>query len=429
MKKIAAVFAVIVFLFSLARAENTVPASFVHPGLFHTAAQLDFARRQIAAKAEPWSSTGVALQKFTDLSWTPHAKEDWDVYGTYSSNYLGADPVKAYAFAMQWAMSGDQRYADKAIEILNAWSSTLKTISNSRTDQQPQEAKVSCGWNGSHFANAAEILASYRPNGVGSGWSKEDQQRCRKMLLIFYDVIKDFEPGYNGNYDAAMMDTMACIAVFNNDQAMFYRAIDHFWGKYPYEETANHVDHGNLKVYFLADTGQCQETGRDQVHVQEALGNYAGLCAVAWNQGIDLYSAYDNLLLKGFEYTAKYNLGNDVPFQALHKVGWADAPDTGDPNKSDPIKHSRGLFLPVYVTAYQHYAVLKGMPMPFTAQVITPKSLRVQTLKGPNRPYLPEGMCENSGINWGTLNLTSDDVKAIATKPDDPASKNTTPKP
>jgi hypothetical protein len=80
----------------------------MHPGLFHTAAQLDFARQQIAAKAEPWLGTGATLEKFADLSWKPHAKEDWDVYGTYNSNYMAADPVMAYALALHWAISGDQ---------------------------------------------------------------------------------------------------------------------------------------------------------------------------------------------------------------------------------------------------------------------------------------------------------------------------------
>ena len=406
-KTLVTVVGVVFSLISMVHGESKMPEKFVHPGLFHNAVQLDFARKQIAAKAEPWYSTSEALKKYADLNWTSHAQENWDVYGTYHSNYMRCDPVMAYALALQWAVSGDKRYADKAIEILNSWSSTLKVISNSHTDKQPQEAKVSCGWNGSHFANAAEILAHYKPNGISSGWAKEDIERCKKMLQIFYEVIKDFEPGYNGNYDAAMMDTMICIAVFNEDKAMFSRAIDHFWGRYQFGGP-NKVDHGNLKVYFLAGTGQCQETSRDQGHTQQALGNYISMCAVAWNQGIDLYSAYDNLLLKGFEYTAKYNLGYDVPFEALHKVGWMDTPDAGDPNKDDPVKCSRGLFSPVYEAAYQHYAIRKGLPMPYTYQVITGKAMRVQSQKAPKRPYRPEGMTENCGMNWGTLNVTAD---------------------
>lgn len=41
----------------------------------------------------------------------------------------------------------------------------------------------------------------------------------------------------------------------------------------------------------------------------------ANTCETAWIQGVDLYSAADNRLLQGFEYTAKYNLGFDVPYE------------------------------------------------------------------------------------------------------------------
>ena len=46
---------------------------------------------------------------------------------------------------------------------------------------------------------------------------------------------------------------------------------------------------------------------------------------IAWSQGVNLYSLADNRLLKGFEYTAKYNLGHDVPFvRYKHKTGKYD---------------------------------------------------------------------------------------------------------
>jgi hypothetical protein len=32
-------------------------------------------------------------------------------------------------------------------------------------------------------------------------------------------------------------------------------------------------------------------------------------------QSHDLYAAHGNRLLKGLEYTARYNLGHDVPFE------------------------------------------------------------------------------------------------------------------
>ena len=38
---------------------------------------------------------------------------------------MGNSANAAYEHALQWAVTGDRAYADKAIEILNAWSSVL----------------------------------------------------------------------------------------------------------------------------------------------------------------------------------------------------------------------------------------------------------------------------------------------------------------
>ena len=71
---------------------------------------------------------------------------------------------------------------------------------------------------------------------------------------------------------------------------------------------------GAIGMYFKP-SGQCQESGRDQSHTQMGLEFLANTCETGWIQGIDLYGALDNRLLKGFEYTAKYNLGNEVPYE------------------------------------------------------------------------------------------------------------------
>ena len=58
--------------------------------------------------------------------------------------------------------------------------------------------------------------------------------------------------------------------------------------------------------YIINEAGQCQESGRDQ-GLQCLTCCLAEACG-AYNQGLDLYSA-KLPIVKGFEYTAKYNLG------------------------------------------------------------------------------------------------------------------------
>ena len=72
-------------------------------------------------------------------------------------------------------------------------------------------------------------------------------------------------------------------------------------------------DNGTLPNY-VAETGQIQESGRDQAHCMLGIGCLAEIAEVAWNQGDDLYGALDNRIMKGCEYLSKSNLGYDVPF-------------------------------------------------------------------------------------------------------------------
>lgn len=61
--------------------------------------------------------------------------------------------------------------------------------------------------------------------------------------------------------------------------------------------------------------GQNCESGRDQAHTQLSLGAQAELCQVAFNQGDGEYwNLLDDRLMVGYEYTAKYNLGNNVTY-------------------------------------------------------------------------------------------------------------------
>ena len=69
--------------------------------------------------------------------------------------------------------------------------------------------------------------------------------------------------------------------------------------------------------------------------------------------------------MKGFEYVAKYNLGHDdMPF-----FTWKDI--TGKYSDWTVISpKSRGHFMPIYEMVYNHYVRLKGLDMPYTAQVL-----------------------------------------------------------
>jgi hypothetical protein len=269
---------------------------------------------------------------------------------------------------MMWCITGDEAHARKAVEILDAWGDKLRKING-------HDAILAAGLYGFKFVNAAELMRYTYPK-----WKADKVARFQLMLReAIYPTIRDFATFANGNWDAACIKTMIAIGVFCDDRAMFDHAIDYY---------RNGKGDGRLTHYVINEAGQCQESGRDQQHTQLGLGALAEACEVAWNQGVDLYGEADNRLLKGFEYTAKYNLGSDVPFVA-------EVDTTGTYRHKVISTIGRGKLRPVYEMVLNHYQNRRGIAAPFTKQAAE----RVR----------PEGPAFGADqIGFGTLLFTRD---------------------
>lgn len=325
---------------------HALRAEFVHPGIAHSQQSIHFAKQKVAEGEQPWSDAWKRLKQSrqASLDWkpSPHARVE---RGPSNNPDIGSsdftqDSIAAYTHAICWNINGDEAHAKKAAEILDTWSSTLKSVGN-------HDARLLIGMDGYHYCIAAELLKH-----TWNGWPAEKQQAFSTMLRrVFYPVIKDFYPSANGNWDASMLQAMAAMGVFLDDQAMFDRATTYFLkGK----------GNGTIGMYFKP-SGQCQETGRDQGHTQMGLEYLANTCETAWIQGVDLYQALDNRLLKGFEYTAKYNLGHDVPYEPYKSF-------EGRYHYKKLSDKARGRLRPMYERVYNHYHNRKGLDAPFTKQ-------------------------------------------------------------
>lgn len=348
-----------------------IPATFVHPGVYYSSSDLDFMRRKIEAKAEPWISAWEEFKpEGKQVNLTPQPVERWE-----TDMYFGFDPLNAHRLALAWALTGDSACGGKAVEILDAWSSTLKEIVK-RDGNVPQQ-KLAMGVSAHHFVNAAELLRHGGPGKTAFPWPEERQKQFAKMLDLFHDAMDGFYPQFNGNWDALMMNSMIAIAVYLDDRAMFEKVVRHYLIGVP--------PHGGLPNYIYP-SGQCQETKRDQLHVQWGIGGLVGVCEIAHNQGVDLYGALDNRLLKGLEYTAKYNLGEEVEFEGK-KIG----------------TKGRGRFLAIWETPYQHYVHRKGLEMPYVKRILESDSVATNWhKKDTTGPYRPEGE-STFALGWGTL--------------------------
>jgi hypothetical protein len=331
-----------------APAQATAVKPFVHPGLLHSHEELEFVRKKIGAGEEPWKTAWENLRASSSasLDYKPRPRAEV-VRGPYNnpnigSSELSSDSGAAYTHALQWCLTGNEAHARKAIEILTAWSATLKKVSG-------HDTKLLIGMTGVQLCNAAELLRH-----TYTGWAKPDQERFEQLIReILYPPIKDFFPAANGNWDASMIQTMLAMGIFLDDRAMFDRAADYY---------RKGEGNGAITNYFNA-FGECQESGRDQAHTQMGLGFLGCAAEMAWKQGVDLYGASSNRLALGFEYTAKFNLGHDVPYEPYRSID-------GKYLYRAISKDSRGRFAPIYERIVYQYHGRKGMEMPFSREAV-----------------------------------------------------------
>ncbi|MFA6960980.1 MAG: alginate lyase family protein [Opitutaceae bacterium] len=344
--------------------DMAMPAAqpFVHPGLLQSQADIDFVRARLAAGEEPWTSALAAMRagEFCSLDYRPKIIPVINPHDK-TVGYLMKDASSAYGHALLWCLTGERAHADRAIEILDASGSTLQEILIGRSDQ----GKVTAGFVGGKFANAAELMAHCRqPDGSTAGWSGESADRFRRMLLaVFYPRVETFKPEFNGNWDACMIATMMSLAVFCDDHAKFNRAVDYYL----------HGKGNGAITHYIYTHGENQESGRDQVHGQMGLGSLAASAEIGKKQGLDLYGAAGNRLAAGYEHMAAYLAGQDVKI-----VG---------PVPVSP--HGRDRFMPVWELAYQHYVIEKKLTLPFLREVA--------------EKHRPEGVDLIVLQSWGTL--------------------------
>lgn len=267
--------------------------AFIHPGINQTRQDLDYMKQLVSRDRQPWKGAFERLVKATDTTYVPKPYAHV-LRGPYAKPNIGGDALfhsaeLAYNCALIWYVTGDRNYATTAIRILNIWSENL-------WDFDYNDAKLLSGWTGHLFCNAAEILRY-----SSAGWKKQDIDRFTGMLMtVYYPLLRDYFPTANGNWDGAICHSLLAIAIFTDNRTLFNNAVDHLL-------------HGpvNGSIFkYIYPNGECQESPRDQGHVQLGLGEFAGAAQVAYTQGVDLFSIADDRIARGFEYTAGYILGH-----------------------------------------------------------------------------------------------------------------------
>lgn len=346
---------------SSSRAERSDEQSgFKHPGIFLDVAQIDAVRKKIAA------SSGVTLQALgavqkSNLASFDYQPKPWSVVecGSFSKPDLGCtdesqDAQAAYTHALLWALLRDERHARKAVEIMDAWSSTLKgghTNSN---------AALQASWNAQLWPRTAEIIRY-----TSDVWSSDAIARFEAMLSTQYlpDILA-MGRCHVFNWQASALEARAHIAIFTNDRAGFDDAIG-AWSERArsslYLAKDGAVPHSHawcpkqgealIESWFGQRSfvdGHAQETCRDLEHTAYGLAALINVAETGRIQGVDLYGLERERLKAAMEYHAKLKNSPGVPASVCGGTLKGDLTGTME-------------------VGYNHYAGREGMALPETS--------------------------------------------------------------
>ena len=284
----------------------------------------------------------IAFQTFTFHAFAQSDLQNYQMAGPYEvvardGEYRASKGGSERDMWTAWQCA-QQGYTDKALEIINAYASTLQRFDG-------------------HDAPLCTIQAYWLLQGmrlIKENQTSEWAAMIRRAILPELEKFEADSPYANGNWGAIVNRCRMACAIFLDDSVMYQAAIDYYLH-------AN--DNGSLPKY-VSETGQCQETGRDQGHAQLGLGAMCDICEMAWEQGDDLWGALDNRMMLGIEYSARYNLGYDVPFKT-----WTDC--TGLYNDwTEPGSMGRGRIRCIYNLPYNHFVKRKGLKMPYTKKLL-----------------------------------------------------------
>jgi autotransporter-associated beta strand protein len=322
-------------------------AKFVHPGVIHTQTDFDRMKSKVLAGEEPWisgynklvadsrSSASYALQG-------PFATVTRSPIGSVNLGAWENDCGALHQNALLWTITGNQAHANKAIQLLNAWASTLTTINGS-------DARLTAGLQGHKFIAAAEIIRH-----TNAGWAAADIATCENFIRTVLVPLNRMSGGGNwGNIGAI---SLMSAGVFLEDELFFNEAVNVLRFGAPTECDAG------ISQYIHPD-GWTMEADRDVGHWGLGLDNLAVGAHIAWAQGIDLWTAFGNRLHTGHEYLAKYTLGNTVPYTATVQCD-------GIPNAGLTTIGRGTVWAPFWEQVLHPYQNRIGLAAPFAEQAV-----------------------------------------------------------
>jgi hypothetical protein len=329
---------------------------FYHPGVLINRTQLELVRGKVAAGAEPWKTAfeTAKASEFGALEYTP---KPWQTVecGPRSTPNLGCtderrDAQAACTQALLWFFTTNQVYAQNAIKIMNAWSSTLTG------GHKLANANVQAAWSSEVWPRAAEIIRY-----TDAGWAEADIAQFKGMLATQYVPVMLAGSCENGNKELSMSEALINIGVFNDDREIFDAGVKMWRGRAPayiylLSDGAKPVQPvgcdmaiwGNKGYTTPLVDGLLQETCRDSGHANLGFSAMVNAAETARQQGLDLYAEQGKRIMAALEYQAQFLPPHNAPV----------------PENLEFTKQ------PTWEIAFNHFHNRLGHPLPKTAALL-----------------------------------------------------------
>jgi len=221
------------------------------------------------------------------------------------------DSQMTYKQAMAHLLNAtDERYADNALKIIDAWSTTNKVWG-----MEEENGPLEVAWGVAAMARSLEMLK-------GASMSDELRQRwtaTKTAFLQWFRTVANLQMKHYvevitqraldngvttvyGNWHASIAEAWMAVGVLSDDKDLFTKGVELYavtstsyfrWGRYK----------GWTKGRLL---GECSETLRDIVHAQFGIGGMLQAAELAWQQNLDLYKADGYALASVMELTARF---------------------------------------------------------------------------------------------------------------------------
>ena len=116
-------------VFNVAGALTAVLGEFSHPGALESQAEVDFVKAKIEAGQQPWTQWFQKAQDSSYATQSAHGVASLDAAGGAAGSG-GEDASASYVLALLYKLSGEDKYAQMAMKILNSWADLQEIVSS-----------------------------------------------------------------------------------------------------------------------------------------------------------------------------------------------------------------------------------------------------------------------------------------------------------